>query len=426
MLRSKRLAAIAAVILVGLGVLWLSARIARRPAPEAPADLLPEGRWHRISELQRQAEQQRAQLLSLGYLSGRFVAPDGSGIVSYEPERAWPGINLYTSGDAPTVRLMTLEGELLHTWSSPYRRAFPNGFETHETDYIRRARLLESGDLIVLYQGGGIARLDADSNVVWASAEPAFNDLDIGPDGVLRVIGKRPVAIDEIDGLEWEPAREVLEDSIVELSIEDGRVLGRVSILRALAASRYRSVLDPLPTGPDILHGNTVSVLTDASHEPFATGQLLVSLREIDTLAVIDPRDGRAVWAARGPWQRQHEPILLPGRRLLLFDNRGGEDGTSRVIELDLESDETVWEYGDVDSPQAGVCRRLPNGNTLITESERGRAVEVTPAGEIVWEFVSPHRAGRNGELVATLFELERYTVSDDWLEKLLSGGPFA
>ena len=35
-------------------------------------------------------------------------------------------------------------------------------------------------------------------------------------------------------------------------------------------------------------------------------------------------------------------------------------------------------------------AERLPNGNTLITESDKGRAFEVTHAGEVVWEFWNP------------------------------------
>ena len=34
--------------------------------------------------------------------------------------------------------------------------------------------------------------------------------------------------------------------------------------------------------------------------------------------------------------------------------------------------------------------QRLANGNTLITESERGRVFEVTADKEIVWRFVNP------------------------------------
>ena len=33
---------------------------------------------------------------------------------------------------------------------------------------------------------------------------------------------------------------------------------------------------------------------------------------------------------------------------------------------------------------------RLPNGNTMITETIHGRVIEVTPDREIVWEFINP------------------------------------
>ena len=34
-------------------------------------------------------------------------------------------------------------------------------------------------------------------------------------------------------------------------------------------------------------------------------------------------------------------------------------------------------------------CQRLPNGNTFICEGEWGRLFEVTPAGELCWEWVN-------------------------------------
>ena len=56
----------------------------------------------------------------------------------------------------------------------------------------------------------------------------------------------------------------------------------------------------------------------------------------------------------------------------------------------------------------AAVGLLLPNGDTLVTDSEGGRAFEVTAAGEVVWRFDSPHRAPDRPELVATLFEVLR------------------
>jgi hypothetical protein len=60
----------------------------------------------------------------------------------------------------------------------------------------------------------------------------------------------------------------------------------------------------------------------------------------------------------------------------------------------------------------------LPNGDVLITESERGRASEITRDGDVVWEFLSPHRAGPENRLVATLFEVVRLPPEEveSWL----------
>ena len=46
-----------------------------------------------------------------------------------------------------------------------------------------------------------------------------------------------------------------------------------------------------------------------------------------------------------------------------------------------------------------GGNQRLPNGNTIITESDQGRVFEVTKDGKIVWEFYNPLRF-KNGKRV--------------------------
>jgi len=43
-----------------------------------------------------------------------------------------------------------------------------------------------------------------------------------------------------------------------------------------------------------------------------------------------------------------------------------------------------------------------------MTESDNGRAVEVTPDKEIVWEYYNPHRAGENDEFIASVMEMIR------------------
>ncbi len=107
---------------------------------------------------------------------------------------------------------------------------------------------------------------------------------------------------------------------------------------------------------------------------------------------------------------------------LLLFNN-GGPRKASSVLELDPATGEMVWEYhGSAQAPfyseTCGTAERLPNGDTLITESDSGRAFEVTPRGEIVWEFWNPERAGPEGEFIATLFEVVHLPLKPlEWLK---------
>ena len=46
-----------------------------------------------------------------------------------------------------------------------------------------------------------------------------------------------------------------------------------------------------------------------------------------------------------------------------------------------------------------------------MVESRTGRAFEVTPGGDRVWEFYGPHRTGENEEFVAAICRTTRLAV---------------
>ena len=63
---------------------------------------------------------------------------------------------------------------------------------------------------------------------------------------------------------------------------------------------------------------------------------------------------------------------------------------------MNPKTNEIVWQYQDSPafnffSPYVSSARRLPNGNTLILEGFFGRMFQVTPEGEVVWEYISPY-----------------------------------
>lgn len=398
----------------------LRARFSGDGETVSPVDTLawPEhGRWWPVPALDRTAPvspEQRdrmEELQAIGYLSGSEPAPQRSGVTVNDPE-AEPGWNLYNSGEAPEAVLMDMAGHVRHRWHLAFRDAFPKvtvpGGSTG-TDYWRRVYLYPNGDLLAVYEGLGLVKIDRDSRLLWAYPGQCHHDLFVDGDGDIHVLTRVAHMIPRLDSRE-----PVLEDFITVLS-PDGTPRGSLSVLETFENSRFHWVVDESSRSGDIFHSNTLEIL-DGSQAGrswiFREGNALVSLLKTDVIAVLDPAAGVAVWAVTGPWDAQHQPTLLPDGNLLIFDNRGYH-GASKVIEFDPLERKVVWSYeGDPPSSffsyDCGSAARLPGGHTLITESNRGRAFEITPDQRIVWEFLNPARAGAHGEFIATLFEMQR------------------
>jgi hypothetical protein len=150
-----------------------------------------------------------------------------------------------------------------------------------------------------------------------------------------------------------------------------------------------------------------------------------------------------------GPHHAHMIPKGLPGAgNILVFDN-GGAAGYgspnpgaptgewhalreySRVVEFDPITLKIVWQYTARTagfepfsedtrffSHYRSSAQRLPNGNTLITESDDGRLFEVTPDCEIVWEYISPYfRAKKNISSDNNIFRA--YRVPYEWVPQV-------
>ena len=364
-----------------------------------------QGKW-------RTAREEAADVRALPYLQGYKPAQDRPTVVVHDAAAVAPGLNLVLSGHAAEAVLMDRDGKVLLRWRQPLRRLWPDLAQDPEMaklEYWRRAWLFPNGDLLGIYEGLGIVKLDARSHVLWSRRGGFHHDLQVMADGRIWVLDRDGKVIPRIN-----PDEGILEDFVTILG-PDGEVERRISILEAFERSPFASLLGKMERVGDVFHTNTLEVLDGrlGDRDPaFRKGNVLLSVLKLDTIAVLDPSigdGGEIVWAKQGSWRRQHQPTFLDDGNLLIFDNRGPGGERSRVIEVDPKAGGIVWEYGkDLFSRTLGSCQRLPNGNTLITESENGRALEVTRDGRVVWEYYNPNRAGEHKELVAVLFEVVR------------------
>lgn len=379
---------------------------------------LPEGAGG-PSESQRR---EMAALRGMAYLTGVQPAPDVVGVTAYAPERAQPGLNLVVDAHGPEAVLLDMEGRQLHRWSYEFFDAFPDSDVPKGSEgvqYWRRVALEPDGSLLAVFEGAGLVEVDRDSRLLWGFEEAVHHDLAVDGDSIYVLTREvRP-------GGEESGGRPVTEDWVVVLD-RGGDVRRRVSIEQAIRASDYRGLLDLTESHGDLLHTNTLELLDGGPEErlpAFRRGNVLLSFPEINTMAVLDMDREVIVWALVGLTRYQHDPTVLPSGHLLVLDNWGDIDGYSRLLELDPSTGAITWRYEgsryDFYTKCCGVNQRLANGDTLVAETDRGRAFEVTPDKQIVWEYLTPHRVGEEDELVARLFDVQRIDEAAvaGWLE---------
>jgi len=367
------------------------------------------------------------RLMQLPYLTGYKASGAGpDGVTVYESGLAANGWNLCLSAHAAEARLLDMRGAAHHRWAFEASRIWP-GLEVsprafEHDDYWSRAELLEGGDLLVIWEYVGMARLDRGSRLKWSLQNRANHDLAVDREGRIYTLTRQVKRIPEVN-----PDDDVFEDFLTVVSPE-GKTLRQISLLRSLEQSDYAPALAFLPREPDLLHANALQILDGAlapRNPAFREGNVLVSIRSLGLLAVLDPGQEKIVWALSGQWRAQHTPRLLDTGRLLLFDNLGRMVvGESRVVEVDAFTQEIVWRYGETKAQRLfsgshGSTQRLANGNTLIVESNTGRALEVTPEGRSVWEYRNPYRVGKKRELIAMLSQMERLSpaLSTEWAD---------
>lgn len=426
----------------------------RRASPSEFGGGLDYGRYYPAPLPAEVSREQQEMLAAVGYNKGYEIAQGSSGVTIHDRERAQPGLNLVLSGHAPEASLIDLDGRVLHTWTKKLGDVWQEprvpakgpltfgatvraqrdidpqlikrlpkrflGTPNFGHSYFRRAYLYPNGDLLTFFSFIGAIKLDSASNVIWSYQTMAHHDLDVGTDGRMYVLSTEPR---EFPGLG--EGGKALADFVAVFG-ESGALERKIGVLDAILNSRYAGLATHASQQFDLLHTNSVVVLdgTLAVRIPaFRAGNLLVSCRNINTIAVIDVEQNTIVWAMNGPFVMQHDPAVLPNGNLLIFDNHGN-GGYSRVTEYNPLTQEIAWEFAGT-PPESfyaiglGAASRLPNGNTLISESTRGRAFEVTPENEVVWEYINPHRDGDSGELIAVIFDTVRVPAdyAEAWLD---------
>lgn len=357
------------------------------------------------------------RLQALGYVDVADEPADGrAGVVLRDVARSSPGYNVFTNAHLCSTQLIDADGNVVRTWTLEPCYRWDN------------TSLLPDGDLLVVgraqkpgknaHEGGRgwaagryVARLAWDGAIRWKVPLGAHHDAQLTPRDEVAVLTARTRRVPEVD-----EGRGLKDDALTLLAAHTGEVRASASLYDLLKTApadqfRFRTPTVVRGRGPvDLLHANAVWWMQDAElaarHPLYAPSNVLVTFRHQDAIAIVDWDAKRVVWAwGQGELSGPHDAVVLPSGNILVFDNGLGRDW-SRVVELDPKTRTIVWEYRATDpksfyTQTRGANQRLENGNTLIAQSDAGRAFEVTPDGTIVWEFLNPNLSeGKRGALV--------------------------
>lgn len=325
------------------------------------------------------------------------VYPIGTTI--YEREKCFNGFTLFTyMYRRSEVELIDMNGNLVHQWKT---RA-------------ERAKLLKNGNLIVNEEREGdkkkiVAEYDWEGHRLWDYEPPnrVHHDLQRLENGNTLLLtfehipdGYREKIKDPIR----RSARPIKSDVVFEVT-PNREIVWEWHAYKHLDINLHCELWNP----GDWTHINTIQALPQNRHydegdRRFKPGNILLSPRNLGFIFIVDKETKEVVWSYSGNYKGglsgQHEPHMiekgLPGEgNIIVFDNgappfrSSAHVGSSFVLEVDPVTEEIVWKFEDgirFHSSFRSNVQRLPNGNTLICESEGPRIFEVTRENEIVWE----------------------------------------
>jgi hypothetical protein len=380
-----------------------------------------EGESDRIS----QAELDR--LKALGYVGfTHSQVREGEAVVSrHDRSRSVRGYNLISNRDLTSAQLFDMEGEIVRSWEDPGANHWSNA------ELLSDGSLLVTGSEEIDAEGSNfLLRMDWNGNVLWRAPIKAHHDAEQTPDGRIATL---TFNFREIPAISEE--HPVKDHNLSWLDAGGGELLDEFSIYEALASNPTEFTFQPVKPKTqegesfiDLLHTNSLEFMHQpqlAERDPiYALGNVLISIRAQDTIAILDSRDRKLIWAwGQGEISGQHDARVLESGNILLFDN-GVDQKRSRIVELDPLTKKIVWEYSapipeDFFSLRKGSSQRLAGGNTLIANSDSGDAFEVTAEGDVVWHFLNPNADEQGAR--ATIVRIHRYPPA--FIESLLSGG---
>ncbi len=313
----------------------------------------------------------------------------------------------------------------VHTWVPDLGAIFkmtPKNADGVNTKMAYRSQhplLMDNGDLLIGSGEGPLARIDRCGKPVWAIDRHFHHSIELDAAGNI-------VAPTVLAGDTKKANLDVREEGFAIISGQ-GKILAEYSAHDLLVENGYRGLVYGVGVfETDRYHLNDAQPLRGK----VAADGVLLSIRNLSTVARFTPATGKIEWLQTGPWLNQHDVSELGDGQYAVFGNnlvRGPEkiigDGHSEVYRFTPGTGQFPTPYSAI-LKQAGMRTNyegradiLDNNDVFIEETNRNRLLRVSSTG-IRWEYVNGITPTTTGALHWSRY-LKRASVATEWMKGL-------
>jgi hypothetical protein len=382
--------------------------------------------FYQIREVARDLGALRAEF-EIDKLLYTKVSPDIPKAATYLPNQLTDGLIL-VAGIAEDrrniIQVIDRGGNILHELSLDWFKIwegdegnFPGNRRprTAPGGLLHGLDLLDNGDFVVNFEYLSTMRMNLCGEVVWKLDNLGHHSVHIAEDGTIWV-GAETYYQNDPTGYRNHNAP--LRSWTLQRISKDGEILETIPVIDVLRDNELYGLLSlstlskyVTEVSGDTLHLNDIETFPSSfTSSVFEAGDIMFSLRNINTIIVMDAETHKIKFRSTGEVLRQHDPDFIDGDVISIFDNHnlmpsgGLENQSSRIVEINAANQEkTVVVDGAMDprffTDVMGMHQRLPNGNILITSSSEGRVLETLPNGTLAWEYFNKVEEVKVGRL---------------------------
>ena len=286
------------------------------------------------------------------------------------------------SDKSPVIKLIDLDTlGVKYKWvvdksSNPNSKG---GFFTD--DFLFEHPLLVKNKSIIAHNNQFLFRIDSSGKLVWRKDLDVHHSIEGETNNEIWVCGNKA----SNKSYRFLDKDRVPPSVINKVDINNGKILFQKSIFDILIENGYDYIITFGIFEKDMFHINDIQPAL-YSTEFWEKGDLLISLRNRNTVFMYRPSTNKIIWLKTGPWSNQHDCDFIGNNQILVFGNDVLRTGTYTLLNgynnayiYDFKTDKITTPFSNffkssiISTKTEGRCDILPDGNLIVEETENGR-----------------------------------------------------